>query len=216
MVRCFDLQRQRCRCGRHFDCNADHLFTSPHLSGNGRTLTHSEVVNWTAALNRAAQLPTTVEPRGTFIALDEINHPDGHVTMERRFLDLYSGDGHLSVDGRSTLCDITGVHGMTSAVYVGVAIPTVEGLMNQRHRRKIAKYQRAVSNLGYNFIPLVFESYSGLLHQDFLDFVTVRSRLIADRLGLRFAAVRRHWLMRLSCILRRQFAFTITNRIERF
>ena len=102
---------------------------------------------------------------------------------------------------------------MTSAVYVGVAIPTVEGLMNQRHRRKIAKYQRAVSNLGYNFIPLVFESYSGLLHQDFLDFVTVR-RLIADRLGLRFAAG--HWLMRLSCILRRQFAFTITNRIERF
>ena len=193
---------------------ADHLVTCPFMQGNERTITHAAVVKFCDALNHAAHIPSLIEPRGPFVASDEIIQPNGHVIMERRYLDLWSGDGHLRPDGTGTLADVTGFHAMANAVYDNQDID-VTALLSQRVRLKNAKYHNAVNRIGYNFLPLVFESYSGLLHKDFVDFISKRSRIIATRLGIRPAVILRNWLSRLSCILRRMLALTVMNRLDR-
>jgi hypothetical protein len=82
--------------------------------------------------------------------------------MQRRYLDLWSGGGLLRPDSTGTLADVTGFHAMAHAVYDNQDID-VTALLSQRVRLKNTKYHNAVTRIGYNFIPLVFESYSGLV-----------------------------------------------------
>ena len=68
--------------------------------------------------------------------------------------------------------------------------------------------------MGYRFRPLVIETLSGLVGEDVKVFLRQRCQLIADRCGLPFAVVLRHWTVRLSCLLRKQHYFVVMERAD--
>ena len=84
-----------------------------------------------------------------------------------------------------------------------------------RTAQKVAKYDAAVSRLGFNFRPLAFEIYGGALSEELASFITQRTDIIAERAGIKPSLVNRHWLARLSCLIRKQHAFVIHNRVDR-
>jgi len=46
-------------------------------------------------------------------------------------------------------------------------------------------------------------------------FITQRTDIIAERTGVKPSIVARHWRARLSCLIRKQHAFVILNRLDR-
>jgi len=134
----------------------------------------------------------------------------------RRYLDLYSGDGHLFADGRDSLSDVTGVHGITLPMYLHDFQPAhIRDGITARTAQKNAKYADVVSQLGFNFRPLAFEIYGGALSEELDCFITQRTDIIAERTGVKPSIVARHWRARLSCLIRKQHAFVILNRLDR-
>ena len=134
----------------------------------------------------------------------------------RRYLDLFSGDGHFYVNGRDTLSDVTGTHGLTLPMYTRGYQPANirEGIIN-RTAKKIAKYDVVVSRLGFNFRPLAFEIHGGALSAELDLFITQRTSSIAERLGRKPSTVKNSWLKRLSCIIRKHEASIVLNRVDR-
>ena len=53
------------------------------------------------------------------------------------------------------------------------------------------------------------------MEPDFLSFISSRAKIIATRRGVRPAIILRYWRTRLSCILRKYLAFTISHRLDR-
>ena len=117
---------------------------------------------------------------------DELfNAPNGRVTIVRRQLDLWSGDGHLTPNGKDTLSDVTGVHGISARMQFDDYFPLrVDEALVTRAAQKCRKYQRGVEQLGCNFTPLVFETISGRVSPALEAFVASRNAIIADRTGL--------------------------------
>ena len=160
-------------------------------------------------------LPVT-DPKNTYVAQDTTIQPDSSVITVRRYLDLYSGDGHFFDNGRDSLSDVTGVHGITLPMYREHFQPGhIRDGINARTAQKMAKYDDAVSRLGFNFRPLVFEIYGGALGEELDCFISQRTAIIAERDGLKPSIVNRYWLGRLSCLIRKQHAFVILNRVDR-
>ncbi len=168
-------------------------------------------------LDNAARVTTLIEPRGKFVAEAEIQKPNGIIQHERRFLDLWSADSHVTANGRETLGDVSGVHGVPISAYTreGQNCASLKQALKKRVDTKIAKYREPVERLGYNFRPLIYETVSGACHEDMEQVITERCTEIADRTGLGVGLVRFRWKQRLSCIIRRNVAHTILNRIDR-
>jgi len=134
----------------------------------------------------------------------------------RRQLDLWSGDGHLTPNGKDTLSDVTGVHGISARMQFDDYFPLrVDEALVTRAAQKCRKYQRGVEQLGCNFTPLVFETISGRVSPALEAFVASRNAIIADRTGVPFAQVAHYSATQLSCILRKQFVHTILARADR-
>ena len=111
---------------------------------------------------------------------------------------------------------MTGVHGITSGIYFnGHRLQSPDGPIHKRVIQKNAKYKKPVLALHCNFTALVFENISGRLSPEFYDFINSRTAIIADRTGVAVSMVRRYWTTQLSCVIRKQFAFTIQHRSER-
>ncbi len=102
-------------------------------------------------MDSAARIPTLTDPKNTYVAQDTTIQPDGgSVITVHRYLDLYSGDGHLCDNGRDSLSDVTGVHGITLAMYRDNFQPGhIRDGMRARTAQKMAKYDGAVSQLGF-------------------------------------------------------------------
>ncbi len=62
---------------------------------------------------------------------------------------------------------------------------------------------------------MAFEIYGGALSEELATFITQRTDIIAERDGIKPSRVNRHWLARLSCLIRKQHAFVIYNRVDR-
>jgi len=145
-----------------FDPHGDHLLTCKFVRGKERTLLHDKINTFLASLNSAARIPTITDPKNNYVAQDNKIQPDGSVITVRRYLDLYSGDGHLFADGRDSLSDVTGVHGITLPMYLHDFQPAhIRDGIKARTAQKNAKYADVVSQLGFNFRPLAFEIDGG-------------------------------------------------------
>ncbi len=48
-----------------------------------------------------------------------------------------------------------------------------------------------------------------------VSFIDQRTDIIAERHGIKPSLVNRYWLARLSCLIRKQHAFVIHNRVDR-
>jgi hypothetical protein len=206
-----------CRCRKvKYDQFGDHLLTCKFVRGKERTLLHDTIVQFLSSLDSAARIPSISNPKGPLVAHAPFIEPDGLVVNQRRECDLFSSDGRYAANGLDTLSDVSGVHGITMAMYTqDYHLVNIREGITARTRKKEAKYSDPVSRLGYNFRPLVFETSAGILGDELVAFISQRTSLIADDLGLRQDLVSRHWLGRLSCLLRRQLCFAILNRFDR-
>ena len=99
------VSTMRCRCQAYgaqiqFDSHGDHLLTCKFVRGKERTLLHDKILTFLSSLDSAARIPTLTNPKGNYVAQDNHIQPDGSVNTMRRYLDLFFGDGFLSVDAR--------------------------------------------------------------------------------------------------------------------
>ena len=119
-------------------------------------------------------------------------------------------------DGRHSLADVSGTYGITKAIREGRVVHDVLTCVRDRVATKRTKYVQAVSQLGLNFRPLVFEVYGGYIDTAFEDFLEHRCKLIANFYSMPFAHVYNTWRRRFDCTLRRHHASLVLGRVENY
>ena len=62
---------------------------------------------------------------------------------------------------------------------------------------------------------MVFEIHGGAIGPELDTFISQRTLSIAERLGMKHSTVKRSWLSRLSCLIRKQHVFAVLNRVDR-
>jgi hypothetical protein len=217
------LPVKRCKCqamtNRHpeIDAHGDHLMTCNHIKGKERTILHDNIVRYLSSLDRQARIPTEVEPRGKYIAASIRQQPHG--PKETQLLtDLRSEDQQVTSNGKPTLSDISGTHGISVGHFANPeqeTILTTEQILRRRANSKCAKYEESVNELEYNFRPLIFETLGGAREAQLEDFLQTRSTIIALRLGTDAGSLKFYFRQQLSCIIRKDVARTIIDRTER-
>ena len=207
--------KKKCNCP--IDTKGDHLMTCNQLWGNYRLFMHNKILHWLAKVEYQARISAEIEPRKQFVAEQAIEKPNGTAKTERRLLDLYSGDAHITANGKDTLSDVAGKHGVCAGTYKqhrAAASKTLEQILSERVKRKREKYTNPVAELGYNFKPLVFETIGGGCDQELEEHIKLRSVLIAERTGLDAGTVKYKLMRDFSCLVRKSMASTIRYGIE--
>ena len=74
--------------------------------------------------------------------------------------------------------------------------------MNARVSKKEVKYKNVVDQLGFNLRPLIFEVYSGRLHQQFVGFIKSRCKVISNLRGSNFSLIYFQWRCKLDILIR--------------
>ena len=212
------LAGRHCICGMLIDVNGDHTGCCKFLAPKFHTAMHRATVKYCSALDRAAHIPSEIEPRGdlyTARVLTNLN-ADGIPVYEQRYLDLLSEDGYLNVDGKGSLADVSGVYGIQAGAYRDHICPqNVFSCMEARVTKKVDKYKQVVEGLGFNFRPLIFEIYSGRLHYLFDGFIRSRCRVICNLHELSFSTIYFQWRCKLDIIIRQCYAkMVLTNALE--
>jgi len=87
------------------------------------------------------------------------------------------------------------------------------GLASAAYTEKITKYQPVVDAYGFDFKPVVFETFGGV-HGSTLGLIKMFADRISRRSGIPLPAIKRFWLQRFSVLLQDWNAWTIESRLS--